>query len=72
MTRREFFSMVSEAVIEDPSLLPVAIEALSMASQNVADQHRGVKGFGKMVRFLGKLDRKLQDELDDANALFSE
>jgi hypothetical protein len=72
MTRREFFSMVSEAVIEDPSLLPVALEALSMASQNVADQHRGVKGYGKMVRFLGKLDRKLQDELDDANALLSE
>ena len=72
MTRREFFSMVSEAVIEDPSLLPVALEALSMASQNIAAQHRGVRGFGPTVKFLGKLDRKLQGELDDANALFSE
>ena len=67
--QEEFFKMVSEAVIEDTSLLPVALEALAMASQNIANQHRGVKGYGKTTRFLDKLDRKLQDEIDDANAL---
>lgn len=72
MTRREFFSMVSEAVIEDPTLMPAALEALSMASQNIANQHRGVRGMGPTVRFLDKLDRKLQEEMDDANAFLSE
>lgn len=72
MTRRELFETLSEAVTQDPTLMPVALEALSAAAQNIASQHRGVRGFSKAVRYLQKLDRKLQDELDDANALMPE
>jgi hypothetical protein len=45
---------------------------LSQAVQSLAEQHRGVRGFAKMVRYLDRLDETLQAEMDDANALVSE
>ncbi len=72
MTHQELFKTISEAVIEDPKLMAPALEALSMAAQNIANQHRGVRRMAKTVKYLDKLDRKLQDELDDANALMPE
>lgn len=72
MTRRELYEKLVDAVLEDPTLMPVALEALSHAAQNIAAQHRGVRRMGKTVRYLDKLNKKLQDELDDANALMPE
>jgi hypothetical protein len=72
MTRRELFQTLSEAVIEDPTLMPVALEALSHAAQNIAGQHRGVRRMSRTVKYLDKLSVKLQAELDDAHALMPE
>lgn len=72
MTPREMFALVSEAVIENPQLLAPALEGLSLAAQTIAGQHRGVRGMGPTVRYLGQLDKKLQAELDSAHALMPE
>lgn len=72
MTRREIFKLVSEAVIDDPTLLPAVLDGLSQAAQTIASQHRGVRGYAKSNKFLDGLDKLLQDVKDDAEALMPE
>lgn len=72
MTHKELFETIVDAVLEDPKLMPAALEGLSMAAQNIAAQHRGVRGMARTVKYLDKLNTKLQAELDDAHALMPE
>lgn len=72
MDRRKLYTLIAEEVSKDPNLLATALEGLTQAVQSLADQHRGVRGFAKMVRYLDDLDATLQAEMDDAHALVSQ
>lgn len=72
MDRRKLYNLLAEEISKDPSLLGTALEGLAQAVQSLADQHRGVRGFAKMVKYLDNLDLLLQDEKDDADALMPE
>lgn len=72
MDRRKLYELIAEEVSKDRNLLVVVLDGLTQATQSLAMQHRGVKGHAKMVRYLDRLDKTLQGEMDDAHALVSE
>jgi hypothetical protein len=72
MDRSKMYNLLAEEISKDQNLLAPALAGLSQAVQSLAMQHEGVRGYGKMVRYLKRLDDILQGEMDDVQALVSE